>query len=268
MPAGILSDICQLMTQVLVLNYHAIDPLQPSGDELPDAVFGLPQQAFEWQLDFLCAHRIPVVSLDDVCQNRVTCPFAVAITFDDACASDHLIAAPALRARGLSAAFFVPTERFQAAPATLDAWKNLSKQGFIIGSHSVTHRYFTHLSEAEQLTELTESKRWLESQLGGAVAYFALPGGKMTRTTANLARKSGYKVVLTTNFALNKPAEHPFLIHRWSLKRHTTSQDFAQVVSNNPKAVRKQVLMSAIKKRVHRVLGDGLADRINYFLYS
>jgi peptidoglycan/xylan/chitin deacetylase (PgdA/CDA1 family) len=254
--------------QVLVLNYHAIDIGDTSGRYNNDPVFAVPLADFQCQLDLLQQLGIPVVSIEDICTGKVTAEKSVAITFDDGYRSDCDIAVPALEQHGMRASFFVPTSRLEDEPARWADFRSIVSRGFEVGSHSVSHRYFTDISASEQYEELRVSKMVIEDKLGVGVPYFALPGGKYSKETIDLAKKSGYEAVLTTNFALNNPDKQPYLIHRWTVKRQTNPEDFEKTVRQEPATIRKKTAVSMLKKQMNRMLGNALTDRLNYFIHS
>lgn len=69
------------------------------------------------------------------------------------------------------------------------------ERGIIIGSHSLSHRVLSNLSEAEQRREITASFEWLDEIVGGlSVRTFCYPfGGFHTfdETTERLLEEIG-----------------------------------------------------------------------------
>ena len=131
----------------------------------------------------------------------------VAVTFDDGYQSILENAVPVLLEKGIPAAVFVPTKYLGNGPdwitdekcrditerlLSVNDLQYLRKNGVLIGSHSVTHRPLATLSQAEALTELTESRRVLERILGEKVVLFALPYGSNSPDVLRLSREAGY----------------------------------------------------------------------------
>lgn len=83
-----------------------------------------------------------------------------------------------------------------------------------IGSHSLTHRNLTKLTEVEAREQIMGSKKKLEDTFGVAVRHFAYPGGKWTPMVQDLVREAGYTTACTTKFGVNT-AQTP----RFELKR-------------------------------------------------
>jgi peptidoglycan/xylan/chitin deacetylase (PgdA/CDA1 family) len=58
---------------------------------------------------------------------------------------------------------------------TLSQIQNLIEKGFTIGAHSMTHAYFPDLSVENQITEATESLRWIKERLNQKISLFSFP---------------------------------------------------------------------------------------------
>src|SRR6266849_888209 len=97
----------------------------------------------------------------------------VAVTFDDGYQSVLENAIPILLEKQIPATIFVPTKYLGGRPTwitdekhrnasetllSINDLKSLRKNGVFIGSHSVTHRPLTELSQAEVFAELIESR--------------------------------------------------------------------------------------------------------------
>jgi peptidoglycan/xylan/chitin deacetylase (PgdA/CDA1 family) len=72
------------------------------------------------------------------------------------------------------------------------------RRGIEIGSHTVTRASLTALSDGDALHELVESRRGLERGLGHPVPWFAYPYGAYDQRVAELARRAGYVLAVTT----------------------------------------------------------------------
>lgn len=124
----------------------------------------------------------------------------VRITFDDGNASDLEHAVPALRARGLSATFFVVTGRL-GTPGFLDeaGVRALAAAGMGVGCHGMRHRAWRRLDERALHEELVEAKRLLEAIVERPVTQAACPFGAYDRRTLCALRRSGYREVYTSD---------------------------------------------------------------------
>ena len=84
---------------------------------------------------------------------------------------------------------------------TWDELRDAKRQGVVIGSHSVSHDKFSHLSPEEQERELADSKAVLDRRLEQDTVHLAYPVGgfdSFTESTKRLAVSSGYRYAFTT----------------------------------------------------------------------
>lgn len=130
----------------------------------------------------------------------------VRITFDDGNASDLEHALPALRARGLSATFFVVAGRI-GTPGFLDATgvRELAAAGMDIGSHGMRHRPWRRLDDVAVQEELVDAKRVLEEVVERPVTQAACPFGAYDRRTLRTLRGGGYRAVYTSDRGTARP---------------------------------------------------------------
>jgi peptidoglycan/xylan/chitin deacetylase (PgdA/CDA1 family) len=98
----------------------------------------------------------------------------------------------------------------------------LAAAGMGIGSHAHTHRKLAGLREAEQDTELRESKQILETKLGRGVEAIAYPYGghrDFNEDTKRLAKRAGYRLA----FALTRGISRPGCADPWAVPRLAVS---------------------------------------------
>lgn len=124
----------------------------------------------------------------------------VRLTFDDGNASDLAHGLPALRARGLTATFFVVAGRL-GEPGFLGSEDvvALADAGMGIGCHGMCHRPWRRLSRAELEEELVTSRRTLEAIVGRPVSDAACPFGAYDRRVLGALRRAGYRRVYTSD---------------------------------------------------------------------
>jgi peptidoglycan/xylan/chitin deacetylase (PgdA/CDA1 family) len=96
--------------------------------------------------------------------------------------------------------------RKQVRPAVLneqneDFWRVMKGEevkllaampGVAIGSHGISHRNLTLISEEELQEELTESKKYLSAAAGNDVVMLAWPFGQCNAATCDYASKAGF----------------------------------------------------------------------------
>ncbi len=164
------------------------------------------------------------------------------VSFDDGFRNCLTNALPILVEHDCPATFFVPTDYigidldrdwetawrfYRESPSYClpldfldwDDCRRLQAAGMTIGSHTCTHARLADLEPAQAQRELVESKARIEAELGGPCRHFAPPKGRPGRDFfpqqhAGLARKVGYRSLLTTRRGSNAAGTDPYLIRR------------------------------------------------------
>jgi peptidoglycan/xylan/chitin deacetylase (PgdA/CDA1 family) len=116
-----------------------------------------------------------------------------ALTFDDA-TDDHLRVAEELSERGISAIFFVPTEKI-GEPGHLDAAQvaRVAALGHAVGAHSHSHVPLSRLSAPELRREVELSCNRLTALVETTVRWFAPPGGSWHLLLAGELIRAGFE---------------------------------------------------------------------------
>ena len=83
---------------------------------------------------------------------------------------------------------------------TADQIRELSNDGFDIGSHGWSHRPLTSLSIDESRAELANSKKLLEDITGRRVESISYPFGRVNSLITEIASEVGYRYGLTTQW--------------------------------------------------------------------
>ncbi|MBM4137672.1 MAG: hypothetical protein FJ241_12720 [Nitrospira sp.] len=85
-----------------------------------------------------------------------------------------------------------------------DEVKEILKKGHEIGSHTLSHRPLTQLSEAEARKEISESKAILSKKIGQQqVMGFSYPRGDWNQKIADMVVEGGYSYAVTTRYGSN-----------------------------------------------------------------
>jgi peptidoglycan/xylan/chitin deacetylase (PgdA/CDA1 family) len=152
----------------------------------------------------------------------------VAVTFDDGYHSVLENAFPILNERGVPSTYFVPTQHVGKHPGwitdarhrdaterllTDEELRQMRNAGALIGSHGVTHRPLTLISQNDVTAELAQSRKTLSAMVGQDVDLFALPYGAGNADVYRMATAAGY-----TRVFLNVP------VHRGSAGEHVVGR--------------------------------------------
>lgn len=113
----------------------------------------------------------------------------VSLTFDDGPDPIHTQEViDTLRANGVPARFFVTGNRLDALDPSLRMY-----EGFVLGSHSYSHRRMRDATTREQHVDLLRGATVLERQAGERSLLYRPPRGQVRLSTLVLMRLAGYR---------------------------------------------------------------------------
>lgn len=203
----------QRPVRCVVLYYHTVKREQ--------------RKRFGRQLDEILRIATPIWA--DQPQMMVNKQNYCAITFDDGYKSFRDQALPELVDRRIPVHLFVPTgylgyppgwlaendpERKREIVMSPEELRALDSRHVAIGSHCVSHRSLTSLSDAEAEKEITESKRALEEILGREVSTLSFPHGCHRAKHIEYARQAGYKKLFSISSALAFKGGDEYVVDR------------------------------------------------------
>lgn len=149
---------------------------------------------------------------------------SVAITFDDGYSEISGYVAETLQKYGLTATFFVVTgfmdgdvKSDKGPYVSWDDLRQMAREGFSIGSHSVSHVSMNGLSPGRLESELSHSFRRIQSELGAPPCGFSYPYGTIrdfSLATREAVIRAGYPWAVTAIHGLN-----PLGSDSYSMKR-------------------------------------------------
>lgn len=195
------------MDDVLVLCYHLVDP--DCADEM-----SVPPQRLRAQVGALLdrGYRPRTWTQAVHAPNREAGERVLAVTFDDAFAGTYRYAAPVLAELGVPATVFAPSalvttgqpmswpglERHelsdaQRLPTTWEQLRELTSQGWEVGSHTRTHPRLDRLSDTALAEELRGSAAECEDELQQRCRAFAYPFGEAGPRVRRAVGEAGYE---------------------------------------------------------------------------
>jgi len=184
----------------------------------------------------------------------------VAITFDDGCETDLLAAAPVLLELGFGATFYI-TAGFLGNRGFLrrGQLQELSKLGFEIGCHSLTHPHLTDLDDPGLRREMLGAKQQLEDILGRPIEHFSCPGGRCNQRVAGAAREAGYRSLATSRARANRASSDPYGLGRIAVLRSMPALAVQELARGE--GLWSLNLRNAMQNSAKAVLGNSLYDR-------
>jgi len=202
-----------------ILMYHMVS------ERIPGAKFNglrVSPTKFERQIKWLSEQGWHFVTMSELAHG-VCMEKTVAITFDDGFADNYVNALPILQKYGAKATLYLVTDRhnrdwsvlkkahhadgeLMREPKLTDAQVNeMLKTGlFELGAHTLTHANLNLLALPEKVSEITQSKHWLETHFNTQVSSFAYPFGIYNSAKDPLlVKQAGFDTAVTTHEGIN-----------------------------------------------------------------
>jgi peptidoglycan/xylan/chitin deacetylase (PgdA/CDA1 family) len=217
-------------TSIPILMYHSITEQDESGVGAYYRTATAPA-VFARHMKYLHDNQYKTVDLAEAAQRlqngRTAEKFAV-ITFDDGYSDIYRHAFPEIQRYGFSATVFLPTAYIGTTPLqfkgkdclTWSEVRELRRSNIAFGSHTVTHPQLATLNESAVKSEITDSKKAIEDNMGESVDTFAYPFAfpesnhlfvEMLRTAL---LESGYRHGVSTRIGTARREDDPYFLRR------------------------------------------------------
>ncbi len=190
-------------------------------------------KSFKTHIDYLQQEEYSVPTLSEYFSkdSKILQKKNVLLTFDDAHWCIYKNAFEILLERKMRATIFAVTNFIERRGSwdyydnsgkcrhlNWNELKELSNQGFEIGSHSCSHIDLKSSPSKRIVNELEFSKKTLEDRLGVVVNFFSYPFGRLNKKIEELCLQAGYRGAVTMNpgvvngnlFGLNRKAVYLF----------------------------------------------------------
>jgi len=112
---------------------------------------------------------------------------------------------------------------------TWDEVRELRRQGFEIGSHTVEHPILSRVSPAQLEFELRESKRHIEQETGAPCVAIAYPNGdpgSISQAVVDAARDEGYRLGFTVIEQFTAKPANALAVNRLCIMGHLPVNSF------------------------------------------
>ena len=217
------------LADVPILNYHKVDNFYHA--------LSIPPEEFEEQMAYLAQNGFTTITPDQLMaylnHDRELPKNPILITFDDGYLDNFTNAYPIMKKYGFTATIFLVTNKIghEENFMSWDQVRTMQQDGFVFGSHTVSHAALTKLSREDVMLELTNSRKELERQLGVKARYFAYPTGAYNRQTEEMVKQAGYKAAFTIRYGQAGTGSNPYALERIPIFRgqHTFRSFFVRL---------------------------------------
>ncbi len=217
------------LADVPILNYHKVDNFYHALSIAPEE--------FEEQMAYLSENGFTTITPDQLMaylnQDKALPEKPILITFDDGYLDNYTNAYPIMKKYGFTATIFLVTNKVghEENFMTWDQVRTMQKDGFVFGSHTVSHAALTKVSHDQAMMELSDSRKEMEHQLGVKTRYFAYPTGVYNHQIEEMVKLAGYKAAFTIRYGQAGAESNPYALERIPIFRgqHTFRSFFVRL---------------------------------------
>lgn len=218
--------------------YHSISGLGSSPGAGDSSQYSVDSKAFERQLAILADSGCMIVPFDAVDSDSFAEEVVksgrpgVSLTFDDGNASDMWVAEK-LAERGMTATFFLVRDRCTGDKGVLspDQIRELDAMGMTVGAHTCTHGALNRMSPSEALTELEDSRKWLQDVVSGEMDTMSFPFGAAGPRELQMTLDCGYRLIGNSVESANRLPVTGHLVNRIAIRRQFSEDVFRRIIA-------------------------------------
>ncbi|HEY0089691.1 MAG TPA: polysaccharide deacetylase family protein [Candidatus Lokiarchaeia archaeon] len=221
-----------------------------------DPSYSITSEQFEKHIKYLYKIGYKTILPDEIITNTYDRQKRFVLTFDDGLIGNYEFAFPIIREYKYLATIFVSVKNISSARfMNWEQLKELSSNGFLIQSHTMTHSPLGTLSEKEIFYELSDSKACIEDKIGKEVKYLSLPYGSCNRDVYQIANEIGYVGIFTSTPYKNDLTVQPFSMGRIPIKDNYNINKFAKIISNESIYYYKMKYENNLKTMIKKIIG-------------
>lgn len=213
--------------QIPILMYHAIHEMAP--EESANANLIVAPKLFEEHIKTLSDNGYYFLSPEEaykaLTKNKLPQKKVVWVTFDDGNADFYSQAYPILKKYKAKATNNIITGFVQnqsSGNLTIQQMMEMSKYAMSFQGHTISHPDLSMAASDSQLSELADSKAFLDKALKQKTMTIAYPSGRYSQETIDLSKQVGYQLGLTTNEGLASAADGLLSLNRIRILPTTT----------------------------------------------
>ncbi|MCX8097056.1 MAG: polysaccharide deacetylase family protein [Spirochaetes bacterium] len=213
-----------LYAKSVVLCYHKV------GYSIDDIYSILPEM-LEEQIRQIRSFGIDIVGIDYFTNSYSFTNYSVSLTFDDGWRLPRSVIS-FFKKEGIKTTFFIyPSVIGGRGFFSWNELKELSENGFIIGSHGYSHIFLKGLSNSVLYREVVMSKEYIQKKLGTEVFALAYPFGVADTKSYTVASKT-YKLSFIVEDQPIRDLRKTYRLPRYIVFNHTTLGQFREILDS------------------------------------
>ena len=222
--------------QLPILMYHYLST-PPADADIYRQDLSVPPELFAAHLDRLLAEGYTTISLyqlqGHLMRGEPLPEKPVIITFDDGYRDNYENAFPLLRARGMTATFFVVTDFIDEERLAYLTWemaRTMHEGGMSIESHGRNHVSLAEKDADYLVWQALGSLETIEYELGTRPRFVSYPAGEFDQRTVDIFASAGYWAGMTTVQGATQRSDDPFRFPRVRVRNTTTADELSRLL--------------------------------------
>jgi peptidoglycan/xylan/chitin deacetylase (PgdA/CDA1 family) len=241
--------------RILTLCYQRPSSLLTRGISRSGVIYMNYSIRFEEQISYLLSHGYQAISIRDLLAclegKQKLPPKPLLIILDNGYLSNYLHIYPIVQKYDFPSLMFVtPDSKSEVfaplrgidLPITNRQINEMYQGNIMVGSHGMSPRLFSKLSEEDLTWELTESKRLIEDIIPEEVQSLAIPDYDfLDKKTQSLAQNAGYKIIFGNQIGTNNSRNNPLNLRKLNVYKDMDLCEFKKFISS-PSIYRQRIL--------------------------
>ncbi|HCM88346.1 MULTISPECIES: polysaccharide deacetylase family protein [Vagococcus] len=214
-----------------ILMYHSLTEPEGNSLKVPPIEF---EEHMKWLKDNGYYTLTPEEAYIVLTENKKPAEKIVWVTLDDGYLNNYTDGFPILKKLEINATINYITSKLGSANYfDLDQMKEMSQSKYVnIESHTVSHLDLNTLEDNHIITELKDSKSWLDKELNQETALLCYPAGRYDDRVKKIAQDAGYKMAVTTEPGYAKKSDGLFGLKRVRISPGYTGEAFGQFITS------------------------------------
>lgn len=215
-----------------ILMYHSLAESEGNSLKVPPAEF---KEHLKWLKENDYYTLTPEEAYTVLTENKKPAEKIVWITLDDGYLNNFTDGFPIFKELKMNGTINYITSKIEnSSYFNLNQMKEMNQSDFIsIESHTVSHLDLNTLEDDQIISELKESKEWLDNNLKQNTSLLCYPAGRYDERVKQYAEDAGYKMAITTEPGYAKKSDGLFSLKRVRISPGYSGEAFGQYLTSS-----------------------------------